>query len=52
MYNAFKLLNKIGCVEMVVYSNKYNKNLVREFYANLIAKVGKIDSPTCGQVFV
>lgn len=51
MYNALELLSGMGCVEMAMYPEKYNENLLREFYANLTVKIDKDDSPICGQVY-
>lgn len=47
-YNALKLLNNIGFVGMVVFLDKYNERLVKEFYANLTGDFDKANSPTCG----
>ncbi|KAI5667655.1 hypothetical protein M9H77_17508 [Catharanthus roseus] len=51
-YNVMELLLGMGCVELTLFSKKYNKNLVKEFYANLTKEFGNPESPTYGQVYV
>lgn len=45
MYNTLDLLNALGCVEMSLYLKKYNKSLVRDFYANLTGEIENMESP-------
>lgn len=51
-YNVLELLNNMGYVEMTMFLEKYNDNLVREFYANSTDDFAKIESLTFGKVYV
>ncbi|KAI5668000.1 hypothetical protein M9H77_17853 [Catharanthus roseus] len=42
----------MGCVELASFAEKYNDNLVKEFYANLSKDFGNTESPTYSQVYV
>lgn len=42
----------MGCMEMAIFPEKYNDNLMREFYANLTDDFAKTESPAFGQVYV
>lgn len=50
LYNAWELLNGLDCVEMVVFPEKYNESVLREFYVNLTNEIDDPDSPAMGWV--
>lgn len=39
IFYVLELLNHLGCAEMAMFPSKYNENLVRECYANLLAEI-------------
>lgn len=45
MSDTLELRNQLGCVKMALFLAKYNKNLVRDFYANLTAGIKDSQSP-------
>ncbi|KAI5668442.1 hypothetical protein M9H77_18295 [Catharanthus roseus] len=45
-YNVMKLLLGMGCLELALFAEQYNENLVKEFYANLTEEFGNSESPT------
>lgn len=45
MYNALELLNAMGCEEIALYPEKYNKSLMREYNANLTIEIKDDESP-------
>lgn len=47
-----ELLLGMSCEDFALFTERYNENFVKEFYANLSKDVGNIGSATCGQVFV
>lgn len=50
LYNFLDLLNGLRCLEMVLFLEKYNKSVVREFYA-INTSIDDPDSPNMGQVY-
>lgn len=50
LYNFLDLLNGLRCLEMVLFLEKYNKSVVREFYA-ITTSVDDPHSPNVGQVY-
>lgn len=42
----------MGCVEMEIFTVKFNESLVGKFYANLTADVDNDNSPAFEQVYV
>lgn len=52
MFNILEILSGMGCVEMTLYPTKYNENLERKFYANLLGGVDDVTSSSYGAVYV
>ncbi|KAI5649718.1 hypothetical protein M9H77_35723 [Catharanthus roseus] len=41
-----------GCIELALFAEQYNENLVKGFYANLAEEFGNPESPAYGQAYV
>lgn len=42
----------MGCVELALFAEQYNENLVKELYANLTEESSNLQSPAYGQLYV
>ncbi|KAI5677193.1 hypothetical protein M9H77_08143 [Catharanthus roseus] len=51
-YKVIELLLGMGCVELALFTEQYDENLVKELYANLTEEFGNSESPAYGQVYV